>query len=138
MSKDNKTATAQQDNASSATPASTQEKLTAPAVQPLTDVYESKEGATLYVDLPGVNKQQLDIDVDQNVLTIKGYINLDTPDDLSPTYMDIRSKRFERRFTLGEELDSSRIEARLNQGELTLFIPRSEQHKPYKIEVKTA
>jgi HSP20 family molecular chaperone IbpA len=52
--------------------------------------------------------------------------------------MEIRSELFERRFTLGDELDSSRIEASLNQGELKLSIPRLEQHKPRKINIKVA
>lgn len=107
------------------------------ALYPLTDIYESKEGATIYVDLPGVSKESLNIDIDQNLLTIQGAINLDTPENLQPTYMDIRSKQFKRHFTLGEELDSNRIVANLTHGELKLFIPRSEQHKPRKIKVKT-
>jgi HSP20 family molecular chaperone IbpA len=90
------------------------------------------------MDLPGVSKESLDIDVDQNVLTIRGAINLHTPDDLKPSYMEVHSGVFERRFTLGDELDSNKIEATHKQGELALFIPRSEQHKPRKIEVKVA
>ncbi len=115
-----------------------EQKASVSTLAPLADIYETKQGATLYVDLPGVSKESLDIDIDQHVLTIKGAINLDMPEKLEPTYMEVRSQQFERRFTLGEELDSSRIEANLNQGELKLFIPRSEKHKPRKIEVKSA
>jgi len=114
------------------------EKAIPMTMRPAADIQESKEGATIYVDLPGVKKKALDVDVDQNVLTIKGAIDLETPENLEPGYMDVHAGIFERRFTLGEELDSDRIEANLIQGELKLFIPRSEQHKPRKIEVKTA
>jgi HSP20 family protein len=114
-----------------------QEKSTATVAQPLTDIYESKEGATIYVDLPGVSKELVDIHVDQNVLAVKGTVKLDIPENLQPHYMDIRSGGFERFFTLGEELDSSNIQASFNQGQLKLFIPVAEQHKPHKIEVKT-
>ncbi len=107
-------------------------------LRPATDIVEGKDGVTLYVDLPGVSKESLDIDVDQNVLTIKGGINLHTPEELEPTYMDVHSGVFERRFTLGEQLNSEGIQAELKQGELKLFIPKSEQHKPRKIEVKVA
>jgi len=114
------------------------EKAIPMMMRPAADIQENKDGATIYVDLPGVKKDALDIDVDQNVLTIKGAIDLNTPNNLEPGYMDIHAGVFERRFTLGEELDSNSIEANLDQGELKLFIPRSEQHKPRKIEVKTA
>jgi HSP20 family protein len=107
-------------------------------MQPPVDIQETKEGAFLYIDLPGVSKESLEIDVDKHMLTIKGIIDLHTSDNLAPAYMDIRSKVYERHFMLGEELDSSRIEASLKQGELKLFIPRSEAHKPRKIEVKVA
>lgn len=136
MNDDNKSAVTQQKT----NPASTEnrDKAPNPALQPLTDILESKDGVTLYLDIPGTDKEQLDIDVDQNVLTIKASIRLDMPDNLEPAYMDIRSGRFERRFTLGEQMDSENIQASLNQGELKVFIPRLAQHKPRKIEVKVA
>jgi HSP20 family molecular chaperone IbpA len=134
MTDSNNKTVAQQTNDSSM---AQKEKAIPMMMRPAADIQESKEGATLYVDLPGVTKDALDIDVDQNILTIKGAIDLNTPENLEPGYMDIHAGAFERRFTLGEELDSSRIEANFNQGELKLFIPRSEKHKPRKIEVKT-
>jgi HSP20 family molecular chaperone IbpA len=117
----------------------TQEEKSIPMMmRPAADIQENANGANIYIDLPGVSKDSLDIDVDQNVLTIKGAINLNTPENLDPSYMDVHAGIFERRFTLGEELDINNIEANLKQGELRLFIPRSEQHKPRKIEVKVA
>jgi len=105
---------------------------------PATDIYESREGVVLYVDLPGVNKNTLDIDVDQNILSIKGKINLTIAEKMQPTYMDIRANVFERRFTLGDELDSSKIEAQLEHGALKLSIPRLVKHQPKKITIKVA
>lgn len=108
------------------------------SMRPLTDIHETSEGVTLYMDLPGVSKETLDIDIDNNVLTIKGPVNLHTPVELKPSYMELHSGNFERRFTLGEELDSGKIEAVLKDGELKLTIPHLEQHKPRKIEIKVA
>ncbi len=107
-------------------------------LRPNADIVETDEGATIYVDLPGVSHDTLDIDVDHDVLTIKGGINLHTPKDLNPTYMDVHAGTFNRKFTLSAELDSEKIEANLKDGVLTLVIPRSEKHKPRKIEVKAA
>ena len=105
-------------------------------LRPLTDIHETTEGVTLYLDMPGVSKDALSIDIDQNVLSIRGSINLHTPEDLKPSHMELHSGVYERRFTLGDELGIENIEATLNQGELKLFIPRMEQHKPRKIEIK--
>lgn len=122
-------------NQTNKTVAKKNEQTEVVSLYPHTDIYENKEGVSLTIDLPGVSKETLDIDVDQDILTIKGKINLKTEENLSPTFMEIRSKLFERRFTLGDELDSSRIKANLNQGELKLSIPRLEQHKPRKINI---
>ncbi len=108
------------------------------SLRPLADIHETKQGVTLYMDLPGVSKESLDIDVDKDVLIIKGAVNLHTPVELSPSYMELHSGVFERRFTLGDELDSTKIEAALKNGELTLYIPHLEQHMPRKIEIKIA
>tara|TARA_R110002111_G_C6006607_1_gene374034 strand:+ start:5810 stop:6226 length:417 start_codon:yes stop_codon:yes gene_type:complete len=137
MNEVNKSTTSPTANKTEQNTSSKQEKSTVTVVQPLTDIYESKQGATLYIDLPGVSKELVDIHVDQNVLTVKGTIKLEMPENIQPHYMDIRSGGFERHFTLGEELDSTNIQASFNQGELKLFIPVAEKHKPHRIEVKT-
>ena len=121
-----------------ATEANAAERAQTLKLTPSADIYESEEGATIYVDLPGVNHDTLDISVDQDVLTINGGVNLQTPKDLNPTYMDVHAGTYNRQFTLSAELDSSKIDATLKDGVLRLFIPRSEKHKPRKIEVKAA
>ena len=105
---------------------------------PAADIHETKDGAVIYIDLPGVSKDSLDINMDSDVLTIKGGVNLNTPDNLNPTYMDVHAGFYSRKFTLSSELDSSKIDANLKNGVLKLEIPRSEKHKPRKIEVKAA
>ncbi len=126
MNTENKKVTTQQNNADVV------------SLSPATDIYESKEGVVLCLDLPGVSKNTLDIDVDHNILTIKGKINLTITEDMHPTYIDIHADIFERRFTLGEELDNSKIEATLDQGALKLTIPRLEKHQPKKISIQLA
>ena len=103
---------------------------------PAVDIIEDKSGVTLLVDLPGVERDGLDIDVDKNVLTIRGNINLHTDEKLNATYMDVHAGTFTRQFTLGSELDAGAIAATLKDGVLKLFVPRSDVHKPKKIEVK--
>jgi HSP20 family molecular chaperone IbpA len=125
-------------NAESKDVATQENNAEAVSLTPATDIYESKEGVTLYVDLPGVSKKTLDIDVDQDILTIKGKIDLTTAKEMQPAYIDVNADIFERRFTLGEELDANNIEATLEQGALKLSIPRQEKHQPKKINIKVA
>jgi HSP20 family molecular chaperone IbpA len=125
-------------NAESKDVATQENNAEAVSLTPATDIYESKEGVTLYVDLPGVSKKTLDVDVDQDILTIKGKIDLTTAKEMQPTYIDVNADIFERRFTLGEELDANNIEATLEQGALKLSIPRQEKHQPKKINIKVA
>ncbi len=107
-------------------------------LRPLTDIHENSEGVKLYLDLPGVSKDSLKIDIDKNVLTIKGEIKLNLPENMQARYIELNSGVFERQFTLGDELDSENIDASLKQGVLELSIPRLQQHQPRKIEIKVA
>lgn len=117
---------------------SKQNEQDSPKLLPATDVYESKDGVVLYLDLPGVDKDNLQIDIDKDVLNITGKINLNISNDMQPSYVDVKANTYERRFTLGDELDTNAIDANLEQGLLTLKIPRLERHKPKKIDIKVA
>ena len=76
------------------------ERTQARDLMPKADIHETKEGAVIYVDLPGVNKDSLEINIDNNVLTIKGGVELKTPDDLNPTYINVHTGAYKRKFTL--------------------------------------
>lgn len=107
-------------------------------LRPPVDVYEDANGITLHADLPGVSRDKLNIQVDQDTLLIEGEAALDLPEALEVLYADVRSAHYQRRFTLSSELDSSRIDANLRDGVLTLHIPKQEVHRPRKVEVRTA
>lgn len=102
---------------------------------PPVDIYETEEGILLLSDMPGVSKENLDVHVDKNLLTIKGEIGDIVPGDITPLYVEFNGKAFERAFTLGPDVDVSKIEASMNAGVLKIFLPKSEEVKPRKIEV---
>lgn len=106
-----------------------------PLVPPV-DILEDKDGITLRADLPGVARENLVIDVDGETLTIEGAVNLGETAGIKPVYSEIRVAQYRRSFVLGRDLDATRIEAFLRDGVLTLRVPRSEQSKPRRIEVK--
>ena len=109
----------------------------APLVPPV-DILEDKDGITLRADLPGVSRESLAIDVDAETLTIEGAVQLGETDGITPVYSEIRVAHYRRSFVLGRDLDATRIEASLRDGVLTLRVPRSEQSKPRRIEVKAS
>ena len=115
----------------------TREAAPTPLV-PLVDVVEDKEGITLRADLPGVSKENLAIGVDGDNLTIEGSVNLGENPALKPVYAEVRVAQYKRTFVLSRDLDTEKIDAGLVNGVLTLRIPKREQARPRRIEVRTA
>ncbi len=107
-------------------------------LRPAVDVYETDEGVTVKADLPGVSKESLNVQVDKDVLTIEGTVSLDVPENMEARYAEVQSSCYRHSFTLSQDLDTSKIEAELVQGVLTLRIPKREEVKPRKITVSAA
>lgn len=108
------------------------------ALRPPVDIFEDAEGITLMADMPGVAKERLHVQVDANTLLIEGEVQIDLPDTAEALYADIRSTRFSRSFTLSNELETDKIDARLKDGVLTLRIPKHPEQRPRRIEVRAA
>jgi HSP20 family protein len=107
-------------------------------VLPAVDVFETESSITLLADMPGVPREQLEIHVEGDALLIQGEAQPQTPADLEPLWAELRVPRYRRSFTLSRELDTSRIEANLKDGVLTLRIPKQAHAQPRRIEVATA
>jgi HSP20 family protein len=103
---------------------------------PPVDIFEDEMGFTLVADLPGVSKDRLGIKVNGDDLLIEGESSTSVPLDMELLYAETRAPFYRRRFTLSRELDASRIEANLKDGVLKLRIPKAEEAKPRRIEVK--
>ena len=107
-----------------------------PAVMPM-DAWQEGERFVVEFDLPGMNPDSLDLDVDRNVLTV----HAERPVRESDEEM-IAAERprgvFSRQLFLGENLDTEHIEASYDAGVLKLTIPLAEQAKPRKIEINSA
>lgn len=108
----------------------------APAILPPVDIWEDENGITLCADMPGVGREQLNVRVDGETLTIEGEAKLDAPANMEPLYVEINSPRYRRSFALSRELAADKINAKIQDGVLTLNIPKSEEAKPRRIEVK--
>ncbi|MES9815343.1 MAG: Hsp20/alpha crystallin family protein [Candidatus Thiodiazotropha sp.] len=106
------------------------------SIRPNVDILEDETGITLRADLPGVTKQGLNIQVDNETLSIDGKAEIDMPEAMQALYADVRATRYQRSFSLSSELDGDKTEANLKDGVLSLRIPKREQYQPRKIEIR--
>jgi len=104
---------------------------------PVVDIYETEDAITLLADLPGVERDGLDINVEDRQLTITGRVKT-TESHLNPVYTEYGIGGYSRNFKLGDTIDQSKITAALNDGVLTLVLPKADRLRPRKIEIATA
>lgn len=101
---------------------------------PRVNIHEHKDGYVLHAEMPGVAKDGLEVLLEDNELTIIGHRK---PAEANGTYLhqESSSRDYRRVFTLDPVIDASRITARIEQGLLTLELPKAEKVKPRKIQV---
>jgi len=98
-------------------------------IAPVSSLLEDSEGYTLEVEMPGVNKEGLEISVENNELTILGRRSLPTVEG-TLIHRESRPINFRRSFELDPSIDTGKISARIDQGVVTLGLPKAEQVKP--------
>lgn len=101
---------------------------------PEVNIFETKEGYVLEAEMPGVNKDGLEITLEGSEITITGRRTFDHGPG-EPLLCERRAAGFRRVFELDPAIDTGKINARMNQGVLTLNLPKSERVKPRKIVV---
>ncbi|MBN2312060.1 MAG: Hsp20/alpha crystallin family protein [Candidatus Hydrogenedentes bacterium] len=102
-------------------------------LSPPVDIFENEDGLVVVADLPGVEKDALDVRVENNVLTIKASTKSALAVD--PQYREYQLLSFFRQFQLSDAVDQERIKAELKHGVLVLSLPKREQAKPRQIAV---
>jgi HSP20 family protein len=105
---------------------------------PAVDVHEDDDALVLRADLPGVRREDIEIQVDGNVLTLKGERKLEVQSEKQRYHRVERAYgSFVRQWQLPTNVDSTRIDASFSDGILTLKLPKREEQKSRKIEIKT-
>jgi HSP20 family protein len=104
------------------------------ALAPDVNIYETKEGYILEAEMPGVNKEGLEITLDDNELTIVGHRTAN-PLLGAALFKESRDADYRRVFELDPAIDKSKVNAKMEQGVLMLTLPKSERVKPRKISV---
>jgi HSP20 family molecular chaperone IbpA len=106
-----------------------------PVFNPDVDIYETEEELVLIADLPDVQKEDLDIDLNENTLTINAHVKQGTTGTLLYKEYDVGD--YKRSFTISNVIDQGKIQAELKNGILRVVLPKAETAKPRKIEIRT-
>ena len=103
-------------------------------VAPEVNIFETKDDYVLESEMPGVSKDGLEITLEGNILTIVGHRSDPTPPG-EAVYRESRPLDYRRVFELDPAIDGDKISARVDQGVLTLTLPKAERVKPRKISI---
>ena len=102
---------------------------------PYTDIYETEDALTVVMDMPGVGRDSLNVTVEKGVLTVEGRIEFGNYEGLDPVYTEYNVGHFMRSFSLSNKIDQDKIKARMDDGVLTLGLPKIEEAKPRRIAI---
>ena len=102
---------------------------------PAVDICEFKDSLKLWADMPGVKEKDVEITLNNGVLTIVGMVSTESYEKLSPLYTEYNVGNYFRQFELNEDIDDKRINASISNGVLELTLPKSERAQPRKIAV---
>jgi HSP20 family molecular chaperone IbpA len=103
-------------------------------ITPPVDIYENEAGLVVLADLPGVAREGLDVRVENDILTIRGAAGNGLSGEA--IYREFELANYFRQFELSDKVDQTGITAELKHGVLTLRLPKAQEAKPKKIEVK--
>ena len=103
---------------------------------PVTDIFETDDALRVILEMPGVDKESVDLRVENDVLTIEGQVDFTKYQGLTPLYTEYNVGNYARSFELSSKIDQERIGAELKDGVVTLVLPKAEKAKPRKITVR--
>ena len=113
------------------------QEATVPArfFMPTADIFEDPNALTVVLEMPGVDKGKVDINVEGGVLNIDGRLDFSKYEGMQPVYTEYNVGHYARSFQLSSKIDQGKITADLKDGVITLTLPKAEEAKPRKITV---
>ncbi|MFJ4278837.1 Hsp20/alpha crystallin family protein [Streptomyces massasporeus] len=99
------------------------------------DAYRSGDDFFVHFDLPGIDPETIELDVERNVLNVRAERRSPAPEGAESLVAERPTGTFTRQLFLGDTLDTERIDASYESGVLTLRIPVAEQAKPRRIQI---
>ena len=102
---------------------------------PYADIYETDAALAVVMEMPGVEKKDLDVGLENDVLRVDGRIDFSKYKDMEPVYAEYNVGHYARSFTLSNTIDREKISANLEDGVLTLTLPKAKHAQPRKIAI---
>jgi HSP20 family protein len=102
---------------------------------PYADIHETERSVVVSLEVPGIEKNAIDIQLEKGVLTVKGAIDASRYESLRPIYSEYHFGNFARTFTVSPKIDSSGISATVADGVLTIELPKAKEALARRIEV---
>lgn len=115
----------------------TRDEQTVPAryFVPYTDILETEDALTVVMEMPGVERDDVDVKLEDDILEVEGRIQFSKYTEMQPVYTEYNIGHYRRRFELSSRIDRDKIAAELNDGVLTLTLPKAEEAKPRRIKI---
>lgn len=104
--------------------------------RPLTDIFETSDALVVQMEIPGVEKDTVEVTVEKNVLSVTAHIALSQYGDLKPLYTEYGVGHFERKFELADSVDRAGIHATVQDGVLTLTLPKAQELLARTVEIQ--
>jgi HSP20 family protein len=113
------------------------EEKTVPAryFVPNTDIYETEDALVVVMEIPGVEKEQVEINLENDTLRVEARIDYGKYEGLDPLYTEYNIGHFARAFTLSNKIDQTQIAADLGDGVLTLTLKKAKEAQPRRIAI---
>jgi HSP20 family protein len=102
---------------------------------PTTDIFETDEALTVIMEMPGVEKKNVSIALENDLLHVEGQIDFSNYQGMDPVYTEYNVGHYARRFTISGKVDRDNISAQLDDGVLTLTLPKVKEAMPRRISV---
>jgi len=102
---------------------------------PSADIFETDHALTVVMEMPGVEKRDLDVALESDVLRVEGKIDFAKYEGMEPVYTEYNVGHYARSFTLSSKIDQAGISAQLDDGVLTLTLPKMKEAQPRRISI---
>ncbi len=105
------------------------------AFLPAADIFETEDALRVVLEMPGVSKDNVDINVENGLLTVEGRIDFRKYEGLRPVYSEYNVGPYRRSFRVPSQIDQDKIGAEMQDGIITVTLPKAERAKPRRISV---
>jgi len=102
---------------------------------PVTDIFETPEALTVVLEMPGVDRNSIEANVENDIVTIEGRIDFTKYEGMQPVYTEYNVGHYARSFQISNKIDQGKISAEMKDGVVTLVLPKAEQAKARRIKV---